>query len=345
MAFGAAFLYLIALVALQGWNSLRFFSSALAGAAATLSKANGIIFSLCFLAILAAYQLYQRKIKSIFSTIGLAVIVTLLHFLFVWIAGDLKLNGETHPVTLLKCLKIISTPFSMFKSYFGCFCWYEISFSNWVYAFYYSLIIFITFNLFFSMRRSKQEERLNPNHLVNLVLFLGSCLFILSMYSAQFFLMKKVGFILQGRYFLPTLLVLYLWIGVYFEKLSSSHNKLKKMNLVTIQKTILIFLIILSNYALLLVIKRHYMSPGDKLRFLFNSSYMEMILNRMMQYKPEYLKSDFVFTIVWTSYILSQIGMCIIISLFDRNFLKIQLKSLPGTYLTSNWTFSPGILA
>jgi hypothetical protein len=190
----------------------------------------------------------------------------------------------------------------MVHNWLGQFAWFEVNFPLPAYR------VFVGFLVVFFIASLGYLAQAILRHARDRVRVFGFLFFtffavMLSAFAYQYFGAERFGIIIQGRYVLFALPIVYLCTGMILSRIIS-HGQRRWAILAScgVATSILLFLFSLSIAGLWLTIERFFWEPGIR---------PEQMIYRAMQYKPAFLKSDLGFTALSVGYVLGHLAFLV----------------------------------
>ena len=285
----SALLFLgVAEVLRQGMDGKIYALLLITSLLSTLTKAQGFLLGSIVLLFLCFVSLWKKDRRaSLYLGIGLLG-NGVLYLMLPLLTGDLRLNGAPDPMGLIEYIGFLFEEggWMLLAGTLGMFAWYEVKFGPLVYHSF--SCISSAFAILGIVLVVRCVRNCFSNWRENTLVFLfGVYLtYLFAGLAYQFTKMAQIGFFIQGRYFLSAFPVMYL-VATYLLKwpFSTRHGESNGIGLLLALVTTGC-LVYLNNWGLYLIIRRFYVTPGV--------APLEVV-NRIMQYKPAFFKSDIVF--------------------------------------------------
>ena len=256
----------------------------LAAVALAFTKSQGILLGCIASVLISCALIYWRQYLNGLLTLLVVPVMALLFFQEQKWFGDAVLSGTSAPMPFHQYFDtfwyFLTREIS--RNTFGQFGWFEIDFPAGFYSAFKILFIGTMLSMLIYLCRYIKQWLHDTDVSVAAFSFFMYAGYIAAIFVYQYYLMPKVGFVIQGRYALSALPILYLSVGFLLWKAAEILPKQTPM-FTGIGFALVVLLCISSHVALGLVIKRFYFAPGLG---------MGEVWDRMLQYKPIYFKSS-----------------------------------------------------
>jgi hypothetical protein len=281
-------------------------------AAAPLIKPNGLFFAGCWVGAFGVAITWRDGLtlrnKPLLMMLAIVAAAATVHIAHTAYKGQPVLHGTPDTMSFLQYLRAIYHPSGpyMVMNLIGQYGWLELDHPAWLYGLQYVFLLGGT--LLFVLRRPTWNGGLTGGRRSAVLLLLAS--FLLTIAGAfvyqYFFLLPKVGFAMQGRYFGYGFFVLYLaaTLGLAYS-LGGRASKVLLALWVSLQAIVPID-------GVRLTVQRFY-APQD----------WHELIQRASQYKPPWLKGDALAAVILVG------GFCLLVAWRVGIYLIARLPAAP----------------
>jgi len=202
----------------------------------------------------------------------------------------------------------------MIGNLLGQFAWFEIDFPTPVYVVFICLLVLSLLISVHHLLRAATRGNWDINLRLFLFLFLTLIVAVLVTFAYQYAVAERYGLVIQGRYLLYALPLLYLCPGMIMaQAISYTRRRGVIFASYLLATSILLCLISLSVMGLYLIVERFFWDPGISSTDL---------IARAMQYKPAVLKNDLGFAVLSGSYVAGHLGFLAYFIWFSTHWLR-----------------------